>query len=92
MIEETSNRPRYTIAVCKGSALLDETKALLRAWQPEETIKEFSARVLRNDLLGKSTAYRNRDIVRRVFARRLLSPDTKPAQFLKRLLTKSCYF
>jgi hypothetical protein len=87
VIQEISNRPRYTIAVCKGSALLDETKALLRAWRPEETIQEFSARVLRDDLLGKSTAYRNRDIVRRVFARRLLLPDTKPAQFLKHLLS-----
>jgi hypothetical protein len=89
VIRETSGRPRYTIAVCKGSALLDETKTLLRAWHPEETIQEFSARVLRDDLLGKSTAYRNKDIVRRVFARRVLLPDSKPAQLLKHLLSNS---
>jgi hypothetical protein len=87
VIQETSSRPRYTIAVCKGSALLDETKTLLRAWHPGETIQEFSARVLRDDVLGKSTAYRNKDIVRRVFARRLLLPDTQPAQLLKHLLS-----
>ena len=89
MIQEISSRPRYTIAVCKGSALLDETKVLLRAWRPSETIQEFSARVIRNDLLGKSTAYRSKDIVRRVFARRLLVPENKPAQLLKRMLSSS---
>jgi len=76
----------YTIAVCKGSALLSETKALLRAWQPGESSSSFSDRVLREDLLGKMTAYRAKDIVRRVFAWRFLRPDSKPAILLKKLL------
>ena len=88
-MQEIATRPRYTIAVCKGSALLDETKTLLRAWRPGESIHDFSARVLRDDLLGKSTAYRNRDIVRRVFARRLLLPDSKPARLLKHFLARA---
>jgi BrxA len=77
---------RYTIAVCKGSAYLEETKALLRAWQPGESATEFRDRVLREDLLGRMTAYRASDIVRRVFAWRFLRPDDKPALLLKRLL------
>ena len=76
----------YTIAICKGSALLPETRALLRAWRPGETLDAFTARVQREDILGKTTAYRARDIVRRVFARRYLRPDDRPARHLKRLL------
>jgi hypothetical protein len=84
LVEQSPSR--YTIAVCKGSALVEETKILLRAWRPGESISHFQDRVLREDLLGRATAYRARDIVRRVFARRLLSPDAKPARYLKRLL------
>jgi hypothetical protein len=85
---ETSVKPStpYTIAICKGSALLEETRALLRAWNPGEPLEGFAARVLGQDLLGKTTAYRVRDIVRRVFARRYLQPDHHPARNLKRLL------
>jgi hypothetical protein len=77
---------QYTNAISKGSALLEETKTLLRAWTPGESLDEFCERVLREDLLGRMTAYRARDIVRRVFARRYFRPDSKPALLLKRLL------
>lgn len=89
MTTATSDTGRYTIAVCKGSALLEETKTLLRAWRPDESTGEFRERVLREDLLGRMTAYRASDIVRRVFARRYLRPDNRPALFLKRLLEQS---
>ena len=65
---------------------MEETKTLLRAWQPYESIGDFQSRVLREDLLGRATAYRVKDIVRRVFARRLMVPDTQPALRLKHLL------
>src|SRR5262249_48574056 len=84
----TSGGGHYTIAVCKGSALLQETKVLLRAWQPNESLSEFRDRVLREDLLGKMTAYRVNDIVRRVFARRFLRPDLPPARLLKQLVER----
>lgn len=86
MTTAVSETGRYTIAICKGSALLEETRALLRSWRPGESSNEFSERVLREDLLGRMTAYRARDIVRRVFARRYLRPDNQPALLLKRLL------
>lgn len=85
-VSPTLASPPYTIAICKGSALLDETRALLRAWQAGETLDAFDARVLREDVLGRTTAYRVHDIVRRVFARRYLQPDDKPARHVKRLL------
>ena len=65
---------------------MEEMKTLLRAWLPNESIGDFQSRVLREDLLGRATAYRVKDIVRRVFARRLMVPDTQPAFRLKRLL------
>ena len=88
MTTTLSEAGRYTIAICKGSALLEETKALLRSWSPKEPPGEFSDRVLREDVLGRMTAYRARDIVRRVFARRYLRPDSQPALLLKRLLDR----
>jgi len=84
-----SDTVRYTNAICKGSALLEETRALLRAWSGTESLNEFSQRVLREDLLGRMTTYRARDIVKRVFARRYLRPDHRPALLLKRLLERN---
>jgi hypothetical protein len=83
-----SEAGQYTNTISKGSALLEETRTLLRAWQPGESRNEFCERVLREDLLGRMTAYRARDIVQRVFARRFLRPDNKPALLLKRLLER----
>ena len=88
MTKVISESGHYTIAICKGSAMLDETKILLRAWHPGESTSEFRDRVLREDLLGRMTAYRASDIVRRVFAWRFLRPSNKPALWLKRLLGK----
>lgn len=76
----------YTVGISKGSALLNEMKALLRSWAPGESIKEFAERVVREDVLGKTTAQRAKDIVRRVFANRFLVPDQAPAECLQRLL------
>lgn len=82
---------RYTIALCKGAALVDETRTLLRHWTPGEDTGHFVDRVLRENVLARATAYRTRDIVRRVFARRLLSPTDKPARHLKRLTKKESF-
>ncbi len=86
MTQVLSESGPYTIAISKGSALLNEMKALLRAWTPDEPVKEFSERVIREDVLGKMTAQRAKDVVRRVFANRFLVPDPPPARYLHRLL------
>lgn len=77
---------RYTIAICKGSALLGEMKALLRTWRPGEPVGLFADRVLHEDVLGRATAYRVKDIVRRVFTRRFLVPNCAAADHLKTLV------
>ena len=68
---------RYTIAICKGSALVDETRQLVKHWKPGEGVQAFVQRVQEEDLLGRYTAYRARDIARRVFARRFLIPSDR---------------
>jgi len=60
--------PRYSAAFCKGTALLNETESLLREWKPGEDTEEFVMRVLRHDVLGRTTACRARDIVRQVLS------------------------
>ena len=77
---------RYTIALCKGAALVDETRTLVRHWTPGEEIGHFVDRVLHDNVLARTTAYRTRDIVRRVFARRFLVPTDEPARRLKKLM------
>lgn len=89
MSQVLSESVPYTIAISKGSALLPEMKALLRAWMPEEPLKEFSERVVQEDVLGKTTAQRAKDVVRRVFANRFLVPDQAPAKYLHRLLQRN---
>ena len=83
----TVERPaRYTITICKGSSLLNETRLLLGAWRPGEPLKVFHDRVLQSDLLGKTTARRAEDLLRRVFERRFLQPTDQPARMLRRLV------
>lgn len=78
---------KYSIAICKGAALLDETRTLLEYWRPDESIDEFAKQVQQNGILGNATAYRTRDIVRRVFVPRYLRPNDQAAQILKAVIT-----
>lgn len=86
--EATLDRPEalYTSRVIKGTALLEEMRSLLRAWRPGETVKAFRERARDEDLLGKATASRRDDVVRRVFAPRFLAEGQEPAASLRRLL------
>ncbi|MCE5200793.1 MAG: BrxA family protein [Armatimonadota bacterium] len=84
------NNKRYTISICKGAGLLDETRTLLESWVPSDSLNSFSERVQSTGVLSKCTAYRTRDIVRRVFARRYLRPSSMPARSLKQLLAAGC--
>lgn len=76
----------YAVRIAKGAGLIAETRDLLHAWQPGESAAALADRVLRTDLLGKSTARRVKDIVQRVFAPRYLYPEECPALYVKKLL------
>jgi hypothetical protein len=85
--DEPGQVRQYTTAIAKGAAMVEETKRLLGHWRPEEQLDDFARRVQRKGLLGNATAYRTRDLVRRVFAPRYLRPTDKPARILRRVLS-----
>ena len=77
---------KCTATISKGGALLNETRILLEAWKPGEPVSVFKDRVLQTDLLGKTTARRAEDLLRRVFERRFLQPTDQPARMLQGLV------
>lgn len=85
VLADTTNEA-YAVRIAKGAGLIAETRDLLREWQPGESAAALAERVLKNDLLGKSTARRVKDIVQRVFAPRYLDPEGCPALHLKKLV------
>src|SRR5690606_8684153 len=80
-------RRKYSTAISKGAGMIEETRRLLEYWRPGEPLDDFTRRVQEDGLLGNSTAYRTRDVVRRVFAPRFLKPTDKPARILKHVLS-----
>ena len=95
MTVENSAQRKYTVAISKGAAMVEETRRLLEHWRPEEGSDDFAIRVQKDGLLGNATAYRTRDLVKRVFAPRYLRPTYKPAQILKEVLSsglRGCVF
>jgi hypothetical protein len=78
---------QYTTAISKGAGMIDETRRLLEHWSPRESLDDFTRRVQDQGLLGNATAYRTRDVVRRVFAPRYLKPTDKPACILQKVFS-----
>ena len=68
--------------------MISDTKCLVQEWKPGEDVDAFAQRVHDENILGTYTAYRARDIVRRVFAPRYMRPDDRPARLLKRLVER----
>lgn len=81
-----ATRAKYTQLLPKGAALLPETRALLLAWNPGESGAALAHRVTKEDILGKHTARRARDVVKEVFAQRFLQPTDQPARHLKQFV------
>jgi hypothetical protein len=84
---ETGTDRKYSTAISKGAGMIDEIRRLLEYWRLDEPLDEFARRVQTEGILGNSTAYRTRDVVRRVFAPRLLKPTDKPARILQKVLS-----
>lgn len=77
---------KYTTAISKGTAMVNETRSLLLSWKPGEDFDAFARRVQSEGILGSATAYRTQDAVRRVFAPRFLRPTDSAARVLKHVL------
>lgn len=80
-------RRQYTTAISKGAGMIEETRRLLECWTPGEPVEVLLQRVQDKGILPNATAYRTRDVVKRVFAPRYLKPSDKPARILKGVLS-----
>ena len=79
---------KYTPGLSKGASAIEEIRRLLAVWVPGEDDQTFLTRVRESGLLGQQTADRTRDIVFRVFRRRLLRPTDQPGRWLKRIIER----
>jgi hypothetical protein len=77
---------RYTAELSKGQGIIEETVALLRAWEPGMDTMALKEQVKREGIIDRATALRVEDIVGRLFAPRFLVSDGSPAKNLKLLL------
>lgn len=81
-----SGKQYYDTNLAMGLGLIDETKALLKAWHPSMDAQALYQEVLTTGILSEVSAYRLRNIVVRCFGNRFLVGDANPAALLKRLL------
>jgi hypothetical protein len=90
MILMTEQKRTYKItSLIKGTASLDELRALFLGWRPDESSLDFSKRVRAEGILTKQTAYRTDDLVLRVFRPWFLTPDTTAAERLQKIVQKN---
>lgn len=89
MPEDNEYKCHYTTSINKGAGMIEETRTLLEQWHPDESLDVFTRRVQEEGLLGKATACRTRDVVRRIFAPRYLKPTDNPARLLKQILSSN---
>ena len=85
MSEIASSERDYTTELSKGQGAITETLTLLEYWEPGIGTAELTDRVMEAGGLGRSSAVRTRDLITRVFARRYLADDGRPAYVLKSL-------
>jgi hypothetical protein len=83
MSEIASSERDYTTELSKGQGAITETLTLLEYWEPGMGTDELTERVMEAGALGRSSAVRTRDLITRVFARRYLADDGRPARVLK---------
>jgi len=81
-----SDQKKYTTELSKGQGMIAETLALLQLWTPGMSVVELKAAAVQDGVIGRATSIRVKDIVGRVFAKRYLQDQDKPAIYLKQLM------
>lgn len=90
MTRDEEVQRKDSTAISKGAGMIEETRRLFEHWRPGEPLDDFTRRLQTEGLLANSTAYRTRDVVRRVFAPRFPQPSDKPARILQNVLGQDC--
>ena len=78
-------KKEYNSNLLKGTGLIQEMLILLDAYESSEPYLKFQERVLRDDLLAKSTENRVVDIVRNIFKDRFLGYELNIPEVLKEM-------
>jgi hypothetical protein len=76
----------YTSRLQKGGALLDDMRVLIRSWDNTEDRIPHGIRVVGDNVLGKATRARAKDVYRRTFVHRFVSGNPAKAWKLVRPL------
>jgi hypothetical protein len=76
----------YTSDLQKTAAVVTEMMDVLSLWEPGLGLDDLERRVIAQGALGKVSATRVRDIVKRSFSQRFLMPDDRPARNAKPIL------
>ncbi len=79
----TTDNNLYTTRLGAGLGLIEETKILLRLWEPGISVKQLHQLALRSGALPELTSRRLLNIVAEGFGPRYLVDDAKSAKFLK---------
>jgi hypothetical protein len=85
MNEIADNKREYTTELSKGQGAISETLTLLEYWERGMSADELATEAVERGALGRSTETRTRDLVTRVFARRYLVDEGRPARVLQTL-------
>ncbi|HEY8743784.1 MAG TPA: BrxA family protein [Chloroflexota bacterium] len=83
-----SGTRRYTSNVIKGSALIPECVRLLQEWREGDDLRSFGERVVTENVLGKTTRSRLRDVLERVFVSRFLTAEAPAIGAAQRLVAQ----
>lgn len=81
----------YTTQLQAGLAMLQETRDLLRIYEPGVTASELSDMALKQNIFPRMTARRAHNVVTEMFAPRYLSNQGQPAIVLQQLMRKGMY-
>lgn len=79
------SKKEYNSNLLKGTGLIQEMLILLDAYESTEPYSDFQERVVRDDLLSKSTENRVIDIVRNIFKDRFLGYDLNIPKILREM-------
>ncbi len=78
----------YTADLQKTAAAIPEMMEVLSQWEPGMALDDLEHHVLSAGALGRVSATRVRDIVKRSFSHRFLTPDDRRARNAKRILER----
>jgi len=76
----------YTARLQKGGAVLNEIRMIVRNWTNNESWEEQSRRIIEDNILGKKSISRAKDVYSRVFLHRFLKGNPPEAWKIVRVL------